>query len=108
MAVEECVDEWSDRAMADERMPELGFAVDRVSVAAPVSGARDVSVGDKVAEDLLDGALTDAHAVSDLADPDGRVLCDAEQQVAVVAEEDPTGADRGRHGGDRRRKNHGT
>jgi hypothetical protein len=54
-------------------------------------------LGDEVGDDLLSRALADADAISDLADPDGRVERDAQQHVAVVAEKDPTGTGVGWH-----------
>jgi hypothetical protein len=92
ISVHERVDEWPDRDVGEEGMPELGFAVDRVPVAAAMSGARDVFIGYEVGDDLLGRALSAADAISDLADPDGRVECDAQEHVAVVAEKEPTGA----------------
>ena len=88
----ERVHERPDRQVREERVPHVHVAVDGVAVAASFPGACEVALGDQVGDELLRRSLADADLVGELADPDGRVSGDAEQHVAVVAEEEPVGA----------------
>jgi hypothetical protein len=64
---------------------------DRVAVAPAVALAHEVSRVDQLSDDPVGGALRDADLLADLPQPGIPVARDAEQNLAVVAEESPIG-----------------
>ena len=79
----------ADGVMGFERMPQRQLAVDHVVVAPAVAFAVDDAGVLEFADDPLHGALGDAHPLGHLADADVRFLGQAQEHVAVVAEEGP-------------------
>jgi hypothetical protein len=81
--------EWPDRVIAENRMPQRSVRVDRVLVPSSDLRARHVIVADEVGEDALCRPFGDADLLRDVACADLGVACDAEQHVRVVGQEVP-------------------
>ena len=89
MTVSQHIEERPDLQVREERMTEVGFAVDLVAVPAALFDPDEEARGAEVGDDFLNGTLTDPDLVRDLADPDRRLPGDAEEDVAVVRENEP-------------------
>src|SRR5205085_791756 len=85
----EKLEELADPSRAGERIGDRTVGLDRVVAAAGTAFARDEAGGGEVADDAVDGALGDPDRLAELAQPDPRVLRDAEQHQGVVGEKRP-------------------
>ena len=89
------IEERPDLQVREERMPEVGVPVHLVAVAAALLDPPKEALGDEVGHNFLDGTLTDPDLVRDLADPNRRLAGDAEEDVAVVRQDEPSGPSNG-------------
>jgi hypothetical protein len=89
VSVVQHIEERPDLQVCEERMTEAGLSIDLVAVAPALLDPHEEPLGTEVGDDFLDGTLADADLVGDLADPDGRLAGDAEEDVAVVRQEEP-------------------
>lgn len=84
-----------------EWVTKRAVEVERVPIAAPFATAIEDPLALEVKHDLLDGALRDADAGGDVAQPRRVLRCEAQEDVRVVAQKRPPiwGTERGREVG---------
>jgi hypothetical protein len=88
------VENLADLVSTLDRVPQWAVALDAVGVAAAFSKPVEVSGRDEVAHDALGSAFGDSDPVGDIAEPDPRVACDAQQSMRVIRQEGPLRHDR--------------
>lgn len=76
-------------SMRLERVTQGTVEVERVAIAAPIAAAIEDPLTLEVKHDFLDGALRDADADGDIAQPRRVLRCQAQEDVCVVAQERP-------------------
>jgi hypothetical protein len=90
VTVAEHIQERPDLQIGEQRMAQVGVPVHLVAVAPTLLGPHEEARRNEVGHDFLGRALTDADLVRDLADPDRRLAGDAEEDVAVVRQNEPS------------------
>ena len=73
----------------DEGMTEGKLRDDLVPISASLSLAEHVALFDQLGQNPVGGTLGDPDRGADVAQPDARVLGDADQHLGVVREERP-------------------
>ena len=94
----------ADLLIARDGVGQRQLRAQRVVVAPAPALAREVAVGDELADDAVRGALGDPHQVADVAQADAGVAGDAKQDLRVASEERPAGRRKVRHEGARTKR----
>lgn len=81
--------EVTDAAIAGKRLGERQVRGDRVVISPPAPFAQDVPGFHELADDAMSAPFGHADPVADVADTASRILCDAEEHLAMAAEEGP-------------------
>ena len=87
----EDLEQLPDTLLARDRVVHREVGVDRVSVATPVSLARDVAGGGELSDDAMHGTLGNPDPLTDLAQSDAWIVGYADQYLGVVGQERPAG-----------------
>jgi hypothetical protein len=81
--------EVTDAAIAGKRLGERQVCGDRVVVSSPAALAQDVPGFDELADDPMSAPLGHAHSLTDVAHSNARIVGNADEHLAMAAEERP-------------------
>jgi hypothetical protein len=84
-------EELADALFASNRVGEREVLVDRVVIAPPVSLTGDVTGGSQLRGDAVSGPFGNAETLADVAQADGRIVRDANENPGMVGQESPIG-----------------